>query len=431
MKIILVLLAFLSAEDLNARIHKIAKEKEINSIYGVYTVNDKNEPEFLARGITDYSKDLQSPYICLDTQSFIFSCTKQMTTILILKLIEEKKIKLHDKIIKVLGKKYKLWNKKPPLWAYELTVYQLLTHTTGFFDYVYDPFFIMSVSKKNTTRDKYQKAVLDSAARFQFIGKKKEGLYEHSYINTNFFILGLIIEHCYNDSLSNVYKKYIFEPLGMQNTILLEYGKNQDLLKLNMNKKSIVYSPTSNPWYFKLLELFFSWDLDNYLQVDLFSHLKDKHINKFMLFSDGGVISTFDDMIKFLIGLHKDLRILSKEMRELMFSPHEVALSTLYGSAYDSCFYGLGTQIRYYNHSSIYGHAGNFAGYRFEGLYLKKQNIFIILFGNQAILPTYKPGIGYVSVLKERKYDIKYIVEDCLLDYFIYDSKYNHRDKKF
>lgn len=407
------------SNEIDDYIQKFCKDNEINAMYSIFKVNSSNQPEYLAKGIVN---GYNESYSDNNKYHFICSCTKQMTSLLILKLIEEGKFGLHDTLYKVLGKHYYLWhlNKGVPHWAKKVTIYELLTHTSGLSDYLYDPYFIFQFFYREMNEDRYKVNVLRSASGlFQLFASHKS----YSYINTNFFILSLVLEHYYKEPLSTIFRKNIFDPLNMKNTFLFKRNDDQKISDLNL-VKSYYFNPYQKDDYLlRLIHLLTAFRVDllsNVVEVGLLNMLIEaEKFDDVLFFGDGGVISTLDDMSLFLINLHKNRNFVSQDNYDLMYSSQEIVKGSLFKSKYDNVFYGFGTEVIEFKGQYALGHPGHFAGYRCEAIYLKEQDVFILLFGNQAIIPRYQKDIGFYMKIDNKKYDIKYLLQGLIVDYFI------------
>ena len=128
----------------------------------------------------------------------IGSVTKIFTAAVILKLFEQGKINLDDKIDK--------WFPKYPK-SDLITIRQLLNHSSGIYNYTENLWLgvqTVLLPKKKWNPNTLLKSTYNKG--FYFVPGKG-----HHYSNTNYLILGLIIEKITGKSLSKVYREYIFE----------------------------------------------------------------------------------------------------------------------------------------------------------------------------------------------------------------------------
>lgn len=126
----------------------------------------------------------------------IASATKPITAAGILRLQEQKLLNVNDKIYKYID--LEMWQGKVPDWAYKISIHNLLTHSSGIAEY-----FSFVKLDLNMTRKEARKKILQYVASKPLevpIGKK------FKYSNTNFVILGMIIEKVTKKDLCNFFK---------------------------------------------------------------------------------------------------------------------------------------------------------------------------------------------------------------------------------
>lgn len=133
----------------------------------------------------------------------IASITKQFTAAAILKLQEEGKLSVNDKLSKYIPD-FPRGN--------EVTLRQLLTHTSGIHDYSPEPDHLSDVAKPITTE-----------AAIGVI-KNQKHLYDFDpgmkwrYDNSGYWLLGYIVEKVSGQSYGDFLRENFFQPLGMTNT---------------------------------------------------------------------------------------------------------------------------------------------------------------------------------------------------------------------
>lgn len=133
----------------------------------------------------------------------IGSMTKQYTAIAILQLIEQGKISLQDSIQKFI--------KNFPYKGKTITIENLLTHTSGIKDYEQ-----LDAHIPNAIRIEFPvKQIIDSLANLplDFIPSAK-----FSYSNSNYFMLGYIIEQVSGKTYKDYLHENLFMPAGLSNT---------------------------------------------------------------------------------------------------------------------------------------------------------------------------------------------------------------------
>ncbi|TDC97565.1 class A beta-lactamase-related serine hydrolase [Nonomuraea deserti] len=140
----------------------------------------------------------------------IGSQTKLMTQVVIMKLVTEGKLSLDDKLSDLLPV---VVEKDLVERADEITVEQMIHHTSGipnwytkelvdFFDF-----------------DTYYPP-LELVKRSRTVERSQEPGEKFSYSNTNYMLLGLIIEDLTDHSVSREFERRIFDPLHMDDTYL-------------------------------------------------------------------------------------------------------------------------------------------------------------------------------------------------------------------
>lgn len=130
------------------------------------------------------------------------SITKQFTAAVILKLQEEKKLSTTDKISRYLPGFPK---------GDSITIQQLLTHTSGIFNYTSDSDFKNIDVSKPKTREQMIALFKDKPLDFS------PGT-SWNYSNSGYSLLGYIIEEVTKTSYEQAVRKYVFTPVQMTHT---------------------------------------------------------------------------------------------------------------------------------------------------------------------------------------------------------------------
>lgn len=166
-----------------------------------------------------------------DTKHRLGSVSKQFTALLILKLVEEGKLKLDTPIATYLPD-------YPKKNASIITLHHLLTHTSGIPNYTSFPNFFKDVSRNAFTPENFVKQFADLPLQFT-PGEKFE------YSNSGYFLLGYIIEKVSGKTYEKNLQENIFIPLKMTNS---GYDNSNIILKnrasgYEKNGNSYVNSP--------------------------------------------------------------------------------------------------------------------------------------------------------------------------------------------
>jgi CubicO group peptidase (beta-lactamase class C family) len=140
----------------------------------------------------------------------IGSMSKQFTAACILLLAENGKISLDDDIRKYIT--------EFPDYGKTITIRHLLYHTSGIRDYPW----LMVLARmpfEDINKDKKQEIINLISRQSQLYFQPGDDYY---YSNSNYLLLGVIVERVTGMSLGEYATKNIFEPLGMQNTFIFE-----------------------------------------------------------------------------------------------------------------------------------------------------------------------------------------------------------------
>jgi CubicO group peptidase (beta-lactamase class C family) len=273
-----------------------------------------------------------------DTNSVfqIGSLTKSFTAAVILKLQEEGKLSVDDKLSKYFPQ---------VISADKITLRELLNHTSGLYNYVND---IAAGDSAIVSRPMSRQKVLDMFARkkLQFKPGKK-----YSYCNSDYYLLGMIIEKITGMRYDQAIRKWIFEPLGMKHS-------GFDYINLKDPAKASGYVIISATKYTPNVQ----WDST-------------------VSCAAGAIYSTTGDLFKWNRAIATQ-RILSRGSWEQAFTP---GLGN----------YGYGWWIRSMFNRKCINHGGRLLGFMSSFTYYPDDDITIILlinFGN------YRDSLGRMDV---------------------------------
>lgn len=253
----------------------------------------------------------------------IGSITKQFTAVAILQLVEQGKLSLRDNLQKFIP--------DFPSKKYTVTIENLLTQTSGIPDYLNLEFNIANPFRIDFT----PKQVIDSFKNLplEFIPSSK-----FAYSNSNYFLLGYIIEQVSGLSYAGYLKQNIFTPLELNNT----YYDNPSEIIANRVKG---YEKKENKYY----------------NADF--------ISMSGFYSAGGLMSTTEDLYKWTSAVNS-YKVLKKETLAKAYRPYKLTDGKL-------SEYGYGWFTRNLEGSKTIEHGGNIFGFRAEEIYLPNENIFI------------------------------------------------------
>jgi D-alanyl-D-alanine carboxypeptidase len=318
--------------DLNLKLEqlvssRIGKNKPVGNCVLSVAKGDGSYSWAGAAGIADEAGNVA---MTKDTPIYIASITKLHTATAIMELSEEGMLSLDDPMSKYLPedliKGIQIYNGKD--YSNEITIKQLLSHTSGIADYY---------SEKGKDGKSMFDLFLEDPERVwtvdQTIAWVPDNLKPHFppgtdafYSDTNFQLLGKIIENVTHKSLQNVYEDFFFRPLGCTHTWLA--GLSEPLITSTVDPADIFY--------------------------------KDKNITKMRsngaYWADGGIVSTAEDMIIFLKALNEG-KIISKNSLELMHNWHKLEFPIQYG--YGTMYFKLPPLMsKITSLTPLWGHSG-------------------------------------------------------------------------
>ena len=160
-------------------------------------------------GMANYEEDIPNTP---QTKFRLASITKSFTAMAVMMLQEKDKLSLQDSICKHL-------NDCPETWK-SITIRHLLNHTSGIPDYVSLPDFMRTVSLRLTNDE-----LIASFKNKPLLFAPDE---RFAYSNSNYILLGRIIENLSGQPYGVFIKENIFTPLRMMNS---GYDDNSTLLK--------------------------------------------------------------------------------------------------------------------------------------------------------------------------------------------------------
>jgi len=279
-------------------------------------------------GFLDNSKTIP---VKKDQPFHVASIGKIFTTVLIYQIIESGKLKLDDRISKVLSPDLlkNLFVYEGVDYSEKVTISDLLEHTSRVADYFEaldkNDKSLLDEIQKNPDKLWTPKEILDyTRLNKKAVGKPSEKFH---YSDTGFILLGLIIEKITNKSFEKIIQEKIFSPLGMKNSYVYLRSEPIDKSKL---------APISTM-------MLGDKDVTNYKSISAD-------------WAGGGIISTAQDLLLF----HQAL-IKGKLISNLNYS-------SLVGKNkfLDGIYYGKGLMTVRFNDMSflmpktpeLYGHSG-------------------------------------------------------------------------
>ena len=256
------------------------------------------------------------------------SASKPVTAVATLQLIEKGKLSLEDTIQKFF-----------PEFPYKnITIHQLLSHRSGMSQYTHfcdRPDSIWPDKNKTINNDNVLKIMSEIVPLINYPPNKR-----YYYCNTNYLILASIIERISGMKFNAYLKKYIFNPIGMENTVVYDRTNLQEL------KLPVQGYEGRIPW-------------------------EDVYLNGCV--GDKGIYSTTMDLLKFDRALKHNL-IISDSIKELAFTKKNKNFRNNHN-------YGYGFRLKFTEKfGKIVYHTGWWKGFRsyFINIPGKDQTIIVL-----------------------------------------------------
>jgi D-alanyl-D-alanine carboxypeptidase len=258
----------------------------------------------------------------------IGSISKQFTVAAILLLQEQGKLSLDDKVAKFIPNLTR---------ADEVSIRQLLSHTSGYQDY-WPQDYVMPMMLKPTTAEQ----IMDGWARkpLDFDPGAK-----WQYSNTNFVIAGVIVEKASGVPLLQFLREKIFIPLGMKSVANID----QDNLAIT--------------------------DPIGYMRYALGPQRPAPKEGKGWLFAAGELAMPAEDLARWDISIMDQTLLKPSSYRQL---EAEVLLNDGVGTQY-----GLGVDIGTEDGHRMIGHSGEVSGFTAQNTVFPDDHAAIVVLTNQ------------------------------------------------
>lgn len=274
------------------------------------------------------------------------SVGKTFAAVVALQLVKEGKINLDDKIEKYLGKEG--WFPRLPN-AKDITVRQLMNHSSGLVRYEFNPNFLKDL---RAAPDKIWKPeeliayLFDTKAAFE-AGK------DWDYSDTNYIVLGMIIEKVSGKKYYDLVRSRILKPLKFEKTFPQDKRKLKGLIQ--------GYAGEGNDFTGK----------DTVLENGKFI------INPQFEWTGGGMVSNSEDLARWAKAMYEG-RAFSADLLTQMLDGVPAKLGR-------DAKYGLGVIIRPTQIGLTYGHSGFFPGYMTDMMYFPESKISVAVQVNSSV----------------------------------------------
>lgn len=263
-----------------------------------------------------------------DMRYGVGSISKQFTAAAILLLQEQGKLKLDDPVGKFIPNLTR---------ANEVTIRQVLSHTSGYSDY-WPQDYVMPFIAQPTTVEK----ILDRWARRPL---DFEPGTKWQYSNTNYTIAGVIVEKASGMPILQFLTQNIFKPLGMHSVIDIDESH-----------------PTDS-------------DATGYLRYALGPPRVAPLEGKGWMFAAGELYMTPTDLAKWNISMINQTVLKPASYKEM---ETEVKLKNGEGT-----HYGLGVEVMYTSGHRMIEHSGEVSGFVAENIVLPDDKVAVTVLTNQ------------------------------------------------
>jgi CubicO group peptidase (beta-lactamase class C family) len=260
------------------------------------------------------------------------SVTKQFTAVAIMMLVEQGKLSLNDDITKFFPD-YPTGGKK-------IMIENLLSHTSGIKDY------IEKLWPQSMRQDLKLERLIDA---FKNDGLKFEPGTKVSYSNSNYIILGAIIEKLSGKEYRRFIEENIFKPLGMKHSY---YEGIQELI------------PNRVSGYLKSEGAFFN----------------APYISTNQLYAAGALCSSVDDLALWDAAVYSD-KLLKQSSWERIFTPYKLANG-------ETSDYAFGWVISRFQGRTIASHGGGVFGSRAWVMRVPEDHVYVAILANDSSAET-------------------------------------------
>ena len=254
-----------------------------------------------------------------NTKFRIGSVTKTYTAVLILKAIEERKLKLDDKLVTFYPT---IAN------ANKITIEELLKHRSGVFNFT-------EIEGEGAWEEHFH----TEQEFVDYLAKQKSNFEpgsDYEYSNSNYALLGFILQKIYKQPFAAVLVEKICKPLNLLNTYYtfeVDTAKNEAL----------------------------SYNIQD-------TYLKNGNVNFSNHPASGGIVSTPTDVNRFLFALFNKQLITTQSLEAML--------------PVDKGAYGFGIEKLKFDNPMGYAHGGRVENYFSNYWYFPKENVGVVVLAN-------------------------------------------------
>jgi len=358
---IFTFLCLFSQDSLEIKInHYVMQQMQASFTPGVAVGVVKHGKVLLEKGYGLSNVELAT-YTDANSVFQLLSVSKQFIAAGIMLMEETGKISLDQSISFYL-------HDVPSTWK-GITIRNLLNHTSGIIDLTdIHPFF------EQIREDATPQQLLEPVYKEQLLFSAGT---QWRYSNSNYFLLGLIIEKISAKKLQDFLKENIFLPLGMSAT------------RMNDATDVIPYRVSGYNWIGEDAEKIPAMisgyhGIKNVLQNAIY-------ISPTRIWAAGGIVSTVNDLIKWDSALHNNL-LLKKESYLQMITPGKLSSGV-------ETNYGIGNELLDIRGHKVAGHQGGGMAFNTALLQFINDDVTVIVLCNQTTCPSKQMGIHIASFL--------------------------------
>lgn len=349
-----------------------ALEKHQNFHGSVFVAKDGEVLLNKGYGFADFEQNTNN---ISQTKFAIGSITKQFTAMAIMQLNEKGLLSVEDKISKYFPDFPN---------GDSITIHNLLTHTSGLTNYTNLSEFL-DIDLNNKDPMKTIELIKNLPLEFE-PGK------EFSYSNTNYVLLGMIVENITDMSLEDYLQKNIFTPLNMSNTGSYYIENNQ--------------FPDTTP-YTGFLEIY---PVDDELVLT-------------QAYGAGNIYSTVEDLYRWDRALSTE-QLVKKETLDKIFTEY----ITMPGAG----SYGYGWMIADTDMGRQIFHGGNTMGFTANIARYPEKDLVVVILTNSAYYDTTSLTNALTSIVLDKDYEMPEVLKEIEIEdpnlYDNYIGKYEFID---
>lgn len=296
----------------------------------------------------------------MDTSLIFYqaSVTKMYATAVVMQLVEEGLLSLDDSVGKYL----------PPL-PYvnsKIKLRSLLNHKSGIYDFISHPNAADSwFSAPNQIWDPFD--ALEAYLAPPYFNEN--GGFHYS--NSNFVMLGLIVEQVTGNAFASELHARILDPYGLNHTFFLPAD-------------NALAVPQTSGWT--------SFSAPNQYNTDAGLILND--CSNSMVFTAGALVATSDDVARFVRLLYGGAFLNANSL-------YQMQQFTAVTFSQNGTGYGLGTMRYAFNGRNYSGHGGDMNGFTLLGVYRKQDDVALSLSINRNSAPRGAIAAALLKIVNE------------------------------